>query len=45
MPRDDENSLDYWRKDDPVCPHCDEEYNIQDREDWRFYDTKYIVCL
>ncbi len=37
MPLNENNSIDYWRNDNPVCPYCDKVVNISENELWELY--------
>lgn len=30
--------LDFWGRDNPKCPHCGYDYDIQEREAWNLYE-------
>lgn len=30
--------MDFWSKDQPKCPHCGDDFDIQEREAWNLYD-------
>ena len=32
------NSLDFWGTDNPICPHCGDEFDIRENEAWELYD-------
>lgn len=34
-----EHSIDFWRNDKPKCPHCGDDYDIDENEAWHLYDT------
>lgn len=29
---------DFWRKDDPKCPHCSTECKVSDNDWWKLYE-------
>ena len=47
MPINNENYIRYWGNANPVCPWCDEVYDIGENEDWELYEegTHNIECL
>lgn len=38
MPLTRSNRLDYWRNDEPVCPHCDHVCVVSENEWWKLYE-------
>jgi len=41
------SSIDFWCNDSPKCPHCGDDFNIQDAEAWHLYsddDTHQVEC-
>lgn len=40
MPLANDNTSDYWRTSNPVCPHCDRECGVSENEWWELYDTQ-----
>lgn len=35
-----DTSFDFWRNDDPKCPHCGQDYPIYENEAWHLYDDQ-----
>ena len=34
----DGHFLDFWRNDEPKCPHCGADYHVNDHEAWHLYE-------
>ena len=34
------NELDFWREDSPRCPHCGENFDVIDHEQWELVDPQ-----
>jgi hypothetical protein len=41
------SSIDFWGNESPKCPHCGQDFDIQDAEAWDLYsddDTHEVEC-
>lgn len=38
MPLTDDNSIEYWYNDNPKCPYCDYDIDINTYELWTLYE-------